>query len=383
MKFLHIADIHIGRRIGEFSLLEDQQAVLDQILDIAREEKPDGVLICGDVYDKSLPAGEAVTLLDDFLTGLVALHLPVFMVSGNHDSPERLNFGSRIMHKSGLHICGTYDGTVRKEVLEDAFGKVNIFLLPFLKPGMVRGYFDAEIQTHDDAVRAALGKADIHAGERNILVAHQFVVNGGQTPVCSDSETISVGGLGNVDAGAFDAFDYAALGHLHRPQPIGRGTVRYAGSPLKYSFSEAYHDKSVTIVELREKGCVDIRTIPLVPLRDMREIKGPIEELIRAGAEGGKLSEDYIHAVITDEDEIYDAVGQLRQVYPNLMHIDFENKRTTLNADAKTAAAGEVSRKSPLELFSEFYRSQNNEELSGEQQEIMRDIFEKAGGTGL
>ena len=381
MKFLHIADLHIGKRVGEFSLLDDQRYISDQILQIADEEKPDGILIAGDVYDKSLPLGEAVELLDDFLTELVTRRLPVFMVSGNHDSPERLNFGSRIMMKNGLHIAGVFDGTLRKEILEDEFGRVNLFLLPYLKPALVRPYINANIETYDDAVRVVINSAYVNTQERNILVAHQFVTSGSMQPERSDSEVIAVGGLDNVDASAFDSFDYVALGHLHGPQRIGRDTIRYAGSPLKYSFSESRQNKSVTVLELEKKGSVQIRMVPLTPLRDMREIKGPIAELLRVGALDKEVSHDYIHATFTDEDEIYDAIGQLRQVYPNLMHLDFENSRTAQNTNSKTAASGDVARKSPIELFAEFYQNQNNVELTEEQRCVMEDVFDQAGGA--
>lgn len=381
MKLLHIADLHIGRRIGEFSMLEEQRYIAEQILQITDEQNPDGVLMAGDIYDKSLPAGEAVELLDDFLTGFVTRGVPVFMVSGNHDSPERLNFGSRIMGKNGVYIAGTFRGSVHKQVLQDVFGKVNIFLLPYLKPAVVRPYFQGNIESYDDAVRAAISAADVDTQERNILVAHQFVTSGAKQPECSDSETISVGGVDNVDASAFDSFDYVALGHLHGPQRIGRDTIRYAGTPLKYSFSEARQHKSVTVIELLEKGSLQIQTVPLTPLHDMREIKGPIAQLLRAGAQEKEASQDYIHATVTDEDEIYDAVGQLRRVYPNLMHLDFQNSRTAQNTLSKTAASGDVARKSPAELFAEFYRNQNNAELTQEQQSRMEDIFEQAGGA--
>ncbi len=380
MKLLHLADLHIGRRIGEFNLLEDQRYILNEILRITDEEKPSGILMAGDIYDKSLPPAEAVELLDDFLTELVSRKLPVFMISGNHDSPERLNFGSRIMGKNGLHIAGTYHGELHGEAMEDEYGKVNIYLLPYVKPALVRPYFDTPIETCDDAVRAALGKAVMNPNERNILIAHQFVTSGLQEPERSDSESLAIGGLDNVDTSAFDGFDYVALGHLHGPQRIGRDSIRYAGSPLKYSFSESRQHKSVTLLELGEKGQVDTRLIPLVPLRDMREVKGPIAALLRAGAEEQPISQDYIHATLTDEEEIYDAIGKLRQVYPNLMKLDMENSRSVQKEDSKTAASGDVARKKPMELFSEFYSNQNNTELSDGQRALMEEIFTQAGG---
>lgn len=381
MKLLHIADLHIGKRVNEYNMLEDQQFILSQILNTVEQEKPSGILIAGDVYDKSQPSAEAVELLDEFLTKLIALGQPVFMISGNHDSPERLGFGSRIMKNNGLHIAGVFDGTMNKEVLTDEFGPVNIYLLPFIKPAFVRPYFELNIESFTDAVQAVITAANIDINERNVLVSHQFVTNGAQQPIRSESENISVGGLDNVDSSVFDGFDYIALGHLHGPQRIGSEAIRYAGSPLKYSFSESRQNKSVTILELGAKGNSEIRLISLIPLRDMREIKGPIAELMRAGVEDDAGAQDYIHATITDEEEIYDAIGQLRQIYPNIMNIDFENSRTHQLVSSKTAASGDVAQKSPMELFSEFYQNQNNCEMTAEQIQMMQKIFEKAGGV--
>lgn len=381
MKLLHISDLHIGKRVGEFNMLEDQRHVLAQILDIAKAEQPSGILIAGDVYDKSVPSGEAVELLDELLTGFVSGSFPVFMISGNHDSSERLNFASRILEKNRLHIVGTFDGSLRKATLEDEFGPLNIYLLPYVKPALVRPYFEAPIESYDAALRAVTAAARVDVRERNVLIAHQFVTSGGQQPQRSESETIAVGGLDNVDASAFSDFDYVALGHIHGPQWIGRETIRYAGSPLKYSFSEARQHKSVTLLEFGAKGKLAIRPIPLEPLRDMREIKGPLAQLLRIGSQDRSGVMDYIHATLTDEDEILDAVGQLRQVYPNLMHLDFENSRTRENTELRNAASGDVARKSPLELFSEFYQNQNNSEMTPEQIRIMGEIFEEAGGV--
>jgi len=381
MKLLHIADLHIGKRVNEFNMIEDQKYILEQILWITDEEKPDGILIAGDVYDKSQPSAEAVELLDEFLTKLTAFGQPVFMISGNHDSPERLSFGSRIMQKNGLYIAGVFDGVLQKVSLEDEHGIVNIYLLPFLKPVMVKPFFEGLIESYDEAVRAVISTAEINEQERNILLAHQFVVNGTQQPERSESESLSVGGLDNVDVSAFEAFDYVALGHLHRPQRIGRDTVRYAGSPLKYSFSEARHQKSATLLELGVKGELSIQQLPLIPLHDLREIKGPIAELLRMGREEPESAEDYIHATLTDEEEIYDAIGRLRQVYPNLMVLDFENSRIGQAVFSQIAASSDVAGKSPMDLFAAFYQMQNNNELTPEQVQVMERIFEQAGGA--
>ncbi|MDR2296682.1 MAG: exonuclease SbcCD subunit D [Clostridiales Family XIII bacterium] len=382
MKLLHLADLHLGKRVNEFSMIEDQKHILERILRISEEERPDGVLIAGDVYDKSQPSAEAVELLDEFLTSLTACGRPVFMIGGNHDSPERLSFGSRILRKNGLHIAGAFAGTLQRVSQEDAHGIVNIYMLPFLKPAMLRPFLEQPAESYDAAVRAVVSAAGIDEGERNVLLAHQFAVSGLRQPARSESEALSVGGLDNVDISAFAPFDYVALGHLHRPQSIGRATVRYAGSPLKYSFSEARHEKSATLVELGEKGDLSIRPAPLVPLRDLREIKGPLAALLHAGREDAEGAEDYIRATLTDEEALYDAIGCLRGVYPNLMALDFENSRSR-QAVLSQSADADAAEKSPMELFAAFYRLQNNDDPTPEQLRVMERIFDRAGGAGI
>ena len=383
MKLLHIADLHIGKHVNGFSMIEDQKYILEQILEMVEMEKPDGVLIAGDIYDKSQPSAEAVELLDNFLTRLTTFGQPVFMISGNHDSPERLCFGSRIMQKNGLYISGLFDNALQKVTLEDEQGFVNIYLLPFLKPAMVKHFFEQPIESYDEALRVVVSSTEINTEERNILLAHQFVVKGAQQPELSDSESLSVGGLDNVDVSAFDAFDYVALGHLHRPQRIGRDTVRYSGSPLKYSFSEALYQKSATLLEFGAKGELLIHQLPFVPLHDLREIKGPIAQLLRIGRKETEGAKDYIHATLTDEEEIYDAIGQLRQVYCNMMALDFENSRTREAVFSPVGASSDVVKKSPMDLFAEFYQMQNNNELTMEQINVMEQIFEQAGGSEI
>lgn len=383
MKFLHIADLHIGKRVNEFNMIEDQKYILEQLISVIESEKPKGIIIAGDVYDKSQPSGEAVELFDDFLTKFVSLAEFVFIISGNHDSPERLSFGSRILKKSGLYIAGVFDGKMNKITLKDEYGPLHVYLLPFVKPAVVRAYYEEEIESYNDAVNVIISNEKISMDERNILVAHQFVTSGGVSPERSDSENISLGGLDNVDASLFRNFDYVALGHIHRPQKIGRDEIRYAGSPLKYSFSEARHHKSVTVLEIKEKGNVKIDLIPLLPLRDLREIKGPINELIKIGKEDYKGSTDYIHATITDEDEIYDALGKLRQVYPNIMILDFDNKRSRSNISFEELSSEKIESKSPLDLFEEFYEAQNNKKLSEEEIKIIERLLEKAGGIEI
>ena len=378
MKFLHLSDLHIGKRVNEFNMLEDQRFILKQILKIADEYRPDAVLIAGDLYDRSVPVGTAVELLDDFLTELAGRNLQVFAISGNHDSPERLDFGSRIMRKNGVHIAGTFSGALTETVLTDPFGAVHVFLLPFLKPAAAAPFFGADTAgTTENAVRAVLGTAKISKNERNILVAHQFVTAGGKEPERCDSETVSVGGTDQVDSSVFSAFDYVALGHLHGAQHVGRPTVRYAGSPLKYSFSEARQDKSVTFVELGEKGRIEITAVGLSPLHDMREIKGPLAELIKPCIVAQGDPQDYIRAVLTDEREVADAVGKLRAVYPNLMRIDFENIRTNSCGEASSAAEN-APLKTPDRLFEEFYELQNNTALSDLERAKLKKAVESA-----
>lgn len=373
MKLIHLSDLHLGKRVNDFSMLEDQQYILAEILQIIDREKPDGVLIAGDVYDKSVPSAEAVALLDDFLVRLSKRELRIFVISGNHDSPERMAFGGRIMERSGVHLAPVYDGRVEPVVLTDEYGPVKIYLLPFVKPSHVRRCFpEREIATYTDAVAAAVEAMGVDTTARNVLVTHQFVTGAARC----DSEELSVGGTDNVDAAVFAPFDYVALGHIHGPQQVGRETVRYCGTPLKYSFSEAGHKKSVTVVELGAKGSVTIRTIPLKPLRDMVELRGTYEELtLRAFYEGTSYPRDYIHITLTDEDDIPDAVGKLRIIYPNLMKLDYDNKRT--RAGIHLEGAEDVQQKSPLELLEEFYSSQNGQPMSEEQRAFARDMMER------
>ncbi len=384
MKFLHLSDLHIGKRVNEFSMADDQRFILEAILRIVREVKPDAVLIAGDLYDRSVPPGEAVGLLDDFLTELSGTGAAVFAVSGNHDSPERLDFGSRIMRKNGLTIEGTFRGRPGCAVLSDRFGPVGIYLLPFLKPAAAAPFFGPEkTDTYESAVRAAIGARKIDTGVRNVLVSHQFVTAGGAEPERCDSETVSIGGADAVDFSVFSGFDYVALGHLHGAQQIGRPGIRYSGSPLKYSFSEARQKKSVTVAELGEKGKLEISQIPLPALHGMREIRGPIDALTRPEIVAQGNAQDYIRAVLTDDRVIPDAAGRLRAAYPNLMRIDFENSGTASAENSATAASGDVSRRSPLELFEEFYRNQNGTELpEPERAELEEAVRDSEGGDG-
>lgn len=373
MKFLHLADLHLGKRVNGFSMLEDQAHILRQILAILDDEQPDGVLIAGDVYDKSVPSVEAVELLDDFLTELRARGVPVLLISGNHDSPERLAFGGRVMDSCGIHISPVYDGALTPVTLQDAFGPVHVWLLPFVKPAHVRRWFpDADIESYTDAMAEAVAHMDIDTAARNVLVTHQFVTGGTR----SGSEELSVGGTDNVDSGVFAPFDYVALGHLHGAQHIGRETIRYAGSPLKYSFSEARQHKSVTVVTLGEKGDVQVRTVALTPLRELREIRGSYDELTaRSFYEHTTYRSDYLHLILTDEQDVFDAMSRLRTIYPYLMTLDYDNARTRA-AGGMSVPAG-MERRTPLELFEALYQRQNHQPMSEVQRAYIAQLMEQ------
>jgi exonuclease SbcD len=373
MKLIHLSDLHLGKRVNEYSMLEDQRYILSEILRLIDLEQPDAVLIAGDVYDKSVPSAEAVELLDDFLVRLAERKLQVFVISGNHDSPERLAFGGRLMEQSGVHLSPVYQGAVTPFTLTDAYGPVAIYLLPFLKPAHVRRFFpDEEIVSYTDALRTAIGAMEVDPQIRNVLLTHQFVTGAARC----ESEELSVGGTDNVDASVFDGFDYVALGHIHGPQQVGRATIRYCGTPLKYSFSEARQQKSVTVVELGPKGSVEIRTLPLTPLRDMAELRGSYQELsFRGFYEGTDYPNSYVHITLTDEDDIPDAVSKLRILYPYLLKLDYDNQRT--RAGQVTEGAEDVHRKTPLELLEEFYEKQNAQPMSEAQRAFAQGLIEQ------
>lgn len=370
---MHISDLHLGKRVNEISMIEDQEYILQEILQIAKEQQIDGMLLAGDVYDKTVPSAEAVQLLDEFLTKAAGMGVTVYLISGNHDSAERLAFGSRLFEKSGkVYISPVFAGTVEPVKVRDEYGVINIWLLPFIKPAVVRRFFpEAEISTYNDAFRTVMESLAADQSERNILVAHQFVTGAARC----ESEDVSVGGLDNVDASAMEGFDYVALGHIHGPQNIGKETIRYCGTPLKYSFSEANHHKSVTIVELNEKGNVSVTDVPLTPVRDMREIKGTYEEVTLRENYAHTNVYDYLHITLTDEEDIPNAMERLRVIYPNLMRLDYDNCRTRENQTV--TGAEEVEKKTPLQHFAEFYQLQNNQEMKEEQRQFMEELIEK------
>lgn len=371
MKLMHLSDLHLGKRLNEFSLIEDQEYILNQILELVDAVKPHGVLIAGDVYDKAVPSVEAVRLFDDFLVQLAKRQLHIFVISGNHDSPERIAFGSRLLNAAGIHLSPVYDGSVEPIVLEDEFGPVCFYLLPFVKPLHVRRFFPEEpTDTYTQALATAISHMKLEETHRNVLVTHQFVTGAGR----SDSEELSVGGTDNVDGTVFEQFDYVALGHLHSPQYCGSEKLRYCGTPLKYSFCEARDEKSVTLVQLGRKGTLSVRTLPLKPKRELVELRGSFGELTdRNFYEGTSWQEDYTHLTLTDEEDIPDAIGKLRLIYHGLMRLDYDNSRTRSNSQLP----GEEScpTQSPLELFAQFYEQQNGHPMTQEQLVFLEELI--------
>ena len=373
MKLVHLSDLHLGKKVNEFSMIEDQQYILRKILEIIDAEQPDGVIIAGDVYDKTVPSAEAIALLDDFLFSLSKRDLKVFVISGNHDSAERLAFCTRLIERSGVQISQTYNGHVETVRLEDEYGLVDICLLPFVKPVNVRKFYpDEDIESYTDAIKIALSDVDTADGIRKVLVTHQFVTGASR----SESEDFSVGGSDNIDASVFEDFDYVALGHIHGPQNIGSERIRYCGTPLKYSFSEAEQNKSVTVINLGIDGNLDVRTRELEPLHDMVELKGSYEELtLKSFYEGTSYQTDYVHITLTDEDDIPDAIFKLRVIYHNLMKLDYDNART--RHISEITRSENVDKKTPLELCEEFFEKQNGSKPDKQQEDFLTELIER------
>lgn len=372
MKLAHLSDLHLGKRVNEFSMIEDQEYILTRIINAIDDEKPQVVMIAGDIYDKSVPSAEAVELFDDFLVRLSKRDLKVLVISGNHDSPERIAFGSRLMSLSGVYMSPVYDGKVEPVSLEDEFGTVDFFLLPFIKPIHVKRFFpDTEIESYTDAIKKAVEVMDVDPEKRNVIITHQFVTG---ASLC-ESEERSVGGSDSIDGSVFDKFDYVALGHLHGPQKMGRETIRYCGTPLKYSFSEANHVKSISMVELFEKGNIEIREIPLLPRRDLVEIRGEYNTLVEKSFYKDLNRDDYYHVTLLDEEDILDAIAKLRIIYPNIMKLNYDNRRT--REQTEIFGSQDVENKSPIELFGELYEKQNNQPLEGEPYKFTEDLIRK------
>ena len=379
MKLIHLSDLHLGKRLNNFPLLDDQEYILIKILSVINSENPDAVIIAGDIYDNSAPSAQAVSLFDSFLTKLAAGTTHVFIISGNHDSAERISFGNRLMDASGVHIAPVYDGKVCPYELKDEFGAVRFYMLPFIRPSDVRHAFpDVEISSYTDAVSKAIEAMNVDTSLRNVLIAHQFVTG---ASTC-DSEEYSVGGLDNIDASVFNPFDYTALGHIHSPQNISKDPlIRYCGTPLKYSISEKDQDKSVTVIELEEKGSISIREISLTPRLDLREIRGSYDEITAKSFYEGTNTQDYLRIILTDEDEIPYASNKLKIIYPNIMKLEYDNSHSrTLDQLPKL---GSVENKSPADLFSEFFNKQRGTDMSDEQTELINTLVQKIwGGEG-
>lgn len=372
MKFIHLSDLHIGKRVNEFSMLEEQEYILNKIINIIDAENPQAVIIAGDVYDKSVPPAEAVQLFDSFLSKLAKRQLQTFVISGNHDSPERIAFAGKILDTCGIYMSPVYNGTVQPISLSDNYGTVNFYMLPFVKPANVRRYYsESQINSYTDAIKVAIDNMDIDVNSRNVIITHQFVTGA----ITSESEELSVGGTDNVNSSVFEAFDYVALGHIHRPQNIGTNKIRYCGTPLKYSFSEANHKKSVTVVELENKGELTVREIELLPKNDLREIKGSYMEITSKENYKDTNTNDYVHITLTDEEDIPDVIGKLRVIYPNLMKLDYDNKRTRSNSIINSD--NNVESKSPIQLLEEFYLKQNNQSISQKQLDFAKELIEK------
>ncbi|MGN0108295.1 MAG: exonuclease SbcCD subunit D [Hominilimicola sp.] len=365
MKFIHLSDLHIGKKVNEFSMIKDQIYILDQILSIVKNEKVAAVIIAGDVYDKSIPPVEAVNIFDDFLTQLTLLKIPVLIIGGNHDSPERLGFGSSIMQNNGVYIYSVFDGTVHSVNVDG----VDFHMLPFIKPAVVKRYYP-NVESYEDAVNEVIKGSNIDMSGKNVIISHQFVTSQGRETLRSDSEGISVGGLDNIDASVFNGFDYAAIGHIHRPQYIC-DNVRYCGSPLKYSFSEAPYDKSVTVVDTED---FSVKTIPLIPLHNMRMIKGDIETILSKKVASAANCNDYLHITLTDPDRIIDAMDKVRNVYPNVMQLEFQRDKEETHGIYEAEG---IAVKTPLQLFEEFYKIQNGTEMSDEQVELVSSFMEE------
>ncbi len=382
MRILHLADLHLGKILQEQPLIEDQKYMLEEIIKKVQEENIEIILISGDIYDRSIPQTDAVDMLDYFLNKLIKdLKKQVFIISGNHDSKERLGFGNKIFENDGLYISSKYEGQIKKVELQDEYGKLNIYLLPFIKPVEVKKYFEDEILSYDETIKKIIEKENIDETQRNIILTHQFVTCIGEEVERTDSETISLGGIDNVDISNYDKFDYVAIGHVHRPQRIGRDTARYAGTMLKYSFSEVNHKKTIPIIDFKEKGNINIKLVELIPLRDMREIKGPIEELIKKENYKNTNTEDYIKAIITNEEPVYDAIGQIRKIYPNVLKLEIQNSKSSVSPnDEKEKELQNIKNKSEVELFNEFYKFQNYTKLNDEQTQVIENIVKEIKG---
>ena len=379
MRLMHIGDLHLGKSLGDFDLTEDQEYLLDLLLDMAVKQSVDAVLIAGDVYDKAIPSEAATRMLDYFLSNLAKRNIYVYMISGNHDSDERLNYGSNLFETNHIYITAKYDGNLYKNTLMVGGEEADIYLLPFVKASQVRHFLpEIKIESYDDAVRAILNKANIDKSRNNVLVAHQFVTGKSEDPYLSGSESLgtqSVGTIEKIGYDCFDMFDYVALGHIHSPQQVGRKEVRYSGSPLKYSLSEVNNEKSVSMITVRDKGKVEIELMPIKPMRNMRHLKGKIKDLLDKA--NITAPEDFIYATLTDEEIVSDAMGIFQQVYPYTVKIDYDNSHTREIEQVDISKIAE--NRSFTELISDFYKQIYGCEISEEEMDVMRTVAREAG----
>ena len=379
MRLMHIGDLHLGKSLGDFDVTEDQEYLLDLLLDMAVKQSVDAVLIAGDVYDKAIPSEAATRMLDYFLSNLAKRNIYVYMISGNHDSDERLNYGSNLFETNHIYITAKYDGNLYKNTLMVGGEEADIYLLPFVKASQVRHFLpEIKIESYDDAVRAILNKANIDKSRNNVLVAHQFVTGKSEDPYLSGSESLgtqSVGTIEKIGYDCFDMFDYVALGHIHSPQQVGRKEVRYSGSPLKYSLSEVNNEKSVSMITVRDKGKVEIELMPIKPMRNMRHLKGKIKDLLDKA--NITAPEDFIYATLTDEEIVSDAMGIFQQVYPYTVKIDYDNSHTREIEQVDISKIAE--NRSFTELISDFYKQIYGCEISEEEMDVMRTVAREAG----
>lgn len=376
MKILHLADLHLGKRVNEMSMIEDQKYILDQIITLIKEESVGIVLLCGDIYDKSIPTIEAIHLLDEFLDQLSKMAIKVLMISGNHDSIDRLSFGKSLFTRSNLYIASQFENEIEKITVKENGITVNFYMLPFVKSAYISHIFQLQTDSYEECFRYLIEHTKIDEEETNILLSHQFVTANKKNPELSDSETSSLGGIDNIDFHIFDPFDYVALGHIHKPQAMGREMVRYAGSILKYSFSEIHMDKKATILTIDAKKEISLSFHPLKPLRDMREIECSLEELLKKQCEIGN-QEDYMHVILTDEEQILDAIGKVRTIYPNVMQISFKNRRHMKQLESAQIKEDQISDQSPAELFEQFYKMQNHIDLDEKRLQMVLSVFEE------
>ena len=380
MRLLHLGDLHIGKKVNKINLLEDQYFALGKVIERFGKDDIDGLMIAGDLYDTSYPSSETVACVDWFLSELSAFNKPIFIISGNHDSPERISYASKLLAKQNVYISPTFKGEIEHVEIEDKFGPLNVWLFPFVKPMHVRPYFeDAEINDYSDAFRVLVDSCDIDPNQRNIAVVHQFIVGGGKEPETSESEVKQVGGLDNVDASIFDVFDYVAMGHIHKSQAMGRSTCRYSGSLLKYSFSETNYIKEFPIVDIREKSDdVALDFFSFKPLRDMREVKGSLAEVLSEEVDE-KMRADYMHITLTDDHAEFQEMQKLYIKYPNTMLIDFDN-HATQTAGVDMGFADVSTKKTPLEYFEEFYELIEGHGLDDEERALMIEVINSVGG---